>query len=176
MLLLIQIYGLGLETTNSFDTKSKYEAYDRIANDISNKIVNSGIRKIVNMGRVEYEFNKRLWSPIELNSNEDAFLQERRKEQEGYGTSKKQDKKPTNSYYSQPVKFEFTDSIIGNNGPDKNAIRTTYGSSFGSHAELSFSTVHESAIEHQKREMSKLVNNYRPVTGDPYYKINLNFP
>ena len=38
---------------------------------------------------------------------------------------------------------------------------------------MSTSTIHESAIGHQQREMEKMVY-YTPTSGDDYYKIKLN--
>jgi len=163
--ILIQTYGLGLETTNPFDTKSKYDAYDKMAKSV----MNSGIRKVLKMGRAEYEFNKKLWSPIELNSDEDEFLKEQKKSFNEESTAPKKPQPDTSSRF-EPVDIKPID-VTKDNGPDKTTIRQK----FGSFNDLSWSTVHESSIEHQKREMQNMIN-YAPVSSDPYYKLELNLP
>ena len=138
------------------------------------------------MGRIEYEFNKRLWSPIELNSNEDAELLKERstpgKESDTSGedsdssTKKPQPDSSTSgslidiSTSLSPIDINPPNIMKFDNGPDTSAgsfFRTT----FGKHDDISLSTAHESAIGHQEREMKNIVY-YTPTSGDDYYKID----
>ena len=54
-------------------------------------------------------------------------------------------------------------------GPDTSA-RSFFRTTYGKYDDLSMSTVHESAIGHQQREMKNMVY-YTPTSGDNYYKI-----
>lgn len=170
--ILFKTRGLGLETTNDMDAKAKYYAYDKIAEGI----LHSGIRKGLKMNRFVYEFNKRLWSPIELNSNEDDELLNERSGEE-FDTSNKKPKKPqsdSSTTYGSSVDINPPNIMKLDNGPDTSpgsSFRTT----FGTYNDLSLSTVHESAIGHQQREMKNMVY-YTPISGDNYYKIKLNIP
>ena len=175
--ILVKTYGLGLETTNEFDTKAKYNAWDKIAESV----IHSGIRKGLNMGRIEYEFNKKLWSPIELNSNEDAELLKERstpgKESDTSGEDSDSSTKkpqPDSSTSGTPVDINPPNIMKWDNGPDTSA-RSSFRTTFGKYNDLSLSTVHESAIGHQEREMKNIVY-YTPTSGDDYYKIKIDIP
>jgi len=175
--ILVKIYGLGLETTNEFDTKSKYNAWDKIAESG----IHSGIRKGLNMGRIEYEFNKRLWSPIELNSNEDAELLKERsnpgKESDTSGEESDSSNKkpqPDSSTSRTPVDIKSPNIHLLDNGPDTSPV-SSFRTKFGKYNDLSWSTVHESAIGHQQREMKNMIY-YTPISGDDYYKIKIDIP
>ena len=170
--IFVKTYGLGLETTNEFDTKSKYNAWDKIAKGV----IHSGIRKGLNMGLIEYELNKKLWLPIELNSNEDAELLKERSTpgkksdtsgEDSHSSTKKP--QPDSSTSRTSVDIKPPNIHLSDNGPDTSpgsSIRTK----FGKYNDLSWSTVHESAIGHQQREMKNMVY-YTPISGDDYYKI-----
>ena len=67
------------------------------------------------------------------------------------------------------VNINFPNIMKWDNGPDTSpgsSFRTT----FGKYNDLSLSTVHESAIGHQQREMKNMVY-YTPISGNVYYKF-----
>ena len=168
--ILVKTYGLGLETTNEFDTKAKYNAWDKIAESG----IHSGIRKGLKMGRIEYEFNKRLWSPIELNSNEDAELLKERSPPGKESDSSTKKPQPDSSSSRTPVDIKPPNIMKWDNGPDTSP-GSSFRTKFGKYNDLSLSTVHESAIGHQQREMKNMVY-YTPISGDDYYKIKFDIP
>ena len=169
--ILIKIDGLGLETTNEMDAKAKYDAYNKIAESVTEGLIRKGLK----MGRFEYEFNKKLWSPIELNSNEDdELLKEKTSHGKESDTSTKKPQPDSSTTSGSSVDINLPNLMKWDNGPDtsaRNFFRTTYGK----YNDLSMSTVHESAIDHQQREMKNMVY-YTPTSGDDYYKIKIDIP